>query len=128
MPAVGPDEGPAGSLRAERERGVAQSLARKWHFRAPVPSALESYLVRSQDCPAPFRKGGLFAVFQQLSGCVSSCGEFFLFRPAREVPAPIRIGGLLPLTRAKTPYLPTLGNVFLFLNMQEEDAKRTRWR
>ena len=34
----------AGSLRAERARGVAQSLARKRHFRAPVPSALDSYL------------------------------------------------------------------------------------
>ena len=56
VPAVGPDESPAGSLRAERARGVAQSLARKWHFRAPVcvcvcvhshapvPIALEAYL------------------------------------------------------------------------------------
>ena len=46
----------------------------------------------------------------------------------QDCPAPSRIGGLLPLTRAKTPYLPTLGAVFLFLNLQEEDAKRTRWK
>ena len=44
VPTVGPDEGPAGSLRAEHARGVAQSLARKRHFRAPVPWPHESYL------------------------------------------------------------------------------------
>ena len=44
VPVVGPDEGPAGSLRAERVRGVAQSLARKWHFRALVAVTARSNL------------------------------------------------------------------------------------
>ena len=67
----------------------------------------------------------ILAGSERRGGAAGQGGEILSFQ---DCPAPSRIGGLLPLTRAKTPYLPTLGAVFLFLNLQEEDAKRTRWR